>query len=139
MLTILLFSCGSYESIELRKVKDVVVDASSEPTLRAEAIFYNPNKFKMKLKKINVDVYINGKKTAKIDQHLKITIPAQDEFSVPLQVKLAMKELGLFDTILGMIGGKKLDVRYKGHLKIIYHGLPVRVPIDYNSEIRIRI
>lgn len=133
------FSCTPKEPIVLRQVKDVVANASSEPTLKANAIFYNPNKIRMKLRKIRVDVFVNGKKTAEIDQELKTVIPAQSEFSVPLEVKLAMKELGLMDTIFGMLGGKKLEVRYEGSLRLTYHGLPIRVPINYKDEIRIKI
>jgi LEA14-like dessication related protein len=127
------------EPIVLRQIKDVVADASSEPKLKAEAVFYNPNKIRMKLRKIKVDVFINGKRTAEIDQDFRTVIPAQDEFSVPLEVKLAMKELGFLDTVLGMIGGKKMEIRYVGSLKLTYHGVPVRVPVDYKSEIKIKI
>lgn len=132
-------SCLPKEEIKLRQVKDVVVDASSEPKLKAEAIFYNPNKVRMKLKKIKVDIFVNGKKSGEVDQDLKTIIPAQGEFSVPLEVKLALKEMGLLDTIFGMIGGKTFQVEYKGYLKINYQGVPVRVPVNYKDEVKIRI
>jgi hypothetical protein len=51
-----------------------------------------------KLKKIKVDIFLNGKKAASVDQELKTTIPANDEFTVPIEVKLAIKELGFMDT-----------------------------------------
>ena len=138
-ILLLMQSCLPKEQIVLRQVKDVVVDASSEPKLNAEAIFYNPNKTKMKLKKIKVDVFVNGKKSAEVDQDLKTIIPAEGEFSVPLEVKLNLKEMGFLDTIFGMIGGKTFDVQYKGYLKINYQGVPVRVPVDYKDEVKIRI
>lgn len=126
------------EDVVLRQIKDVVVDAASEPMLRANAVFFNPNAMRGKLKKIKVDIYVNGKKSASVDQDLKTVIPAKAEFIVPLEVKLAMKELGVFDTLLGMIGGKKFDVRYEGFLKLSYHGIPIKVPVDYKDEVRIR-
>jgi LEA14-like dessication related protein len=125
------------QDIVLKQVKDVVADATSEPTLRAEAIFFNPNKISGKLKNIDVEIFVNGKKAGKVDKAYKIKIPANGEFSVPLEVKLNMKELGTLDTILGMIGGKKFDIKYVGKLNLTYHGLPVRVPIDYKSQIRV--
>jgi len=45
----------------------------------------------------------------------------------------------LLDTLLGMLGGKKLNVHYKGALKLNYHGMPIRVPVDYKDEVRIRL
>lgn len=135
----LMISCVPKEKIVLRQIKDVVVDASSGPKLKANAIFYNPNKTRMKLKKINVDIFINGKKSANVDQDLKTVIPAEGDFTVPLEVSLNMKELGLLDTIFGMIGGKTFDVHYKGFLKINYNGVPVRIPVDYKDEVKIRL
>lgn len=139
LLLLLLASCAPKEKIVLRQIKDVVVDASDEPLLRANAIFYNPNKMKMRLRNIKVDVFINDKKSAVIDQRLKTSIPAQAEFSVPLEVKLAIRELGFLDTILGMIGGKRMAIHYKGSLGMSYNGVPIKVPVDYKDEVRIKL
>lgn len=138
-LTLLvLSSCGPKQDIEFRYVKDVIVDANTEPLLKGNAVLYNPNKQKMKLRRINVDVYINGKKSARVDQEPKLQIPAKAEFTVPLEVKLNIKELGFMDTLFGVIGGKKMKIRYKGSISITYKGIPVRVPVDYESEVNLR-
>jgi len=142
-LTVLLFffslqGCGPKDPVVLKQIRDVVVDANTEPTLKASAVFYNPNNIRMRLKKIKVDIWVNGKKVGVVDQDLKTVIPARNEFTVPIEVKLAMKELGFFDTILGMIGGKKFEVQYKGSLRLSYHGVPIRVPVDYKDEIRVK-
>jgi LEA14-like dessication related protein len=144
LLTILvvsgsLFQCQKPdEEIVLRKIKDVVVDATSDPMLRANAVFYNPNKVRGRIKKVKVDIYVNGKKAANVDQDFKLVVPSQSEFTVPIEVKLAMKELGFMDTVLGLIGGKKYEVRYEGFLKLSYHGIPIKVPVDYKDEVRIK-
>lgn len=126
------------EDIVLKQIRDVVVDATTEPMLKANAIFYNPNAMRGKLRRINVDIFVDGKKAASVNQELKTIIPANAEFSVPLEVKLAMKELGIMDTLLGMIGGKTFEVRYEGSLKLSYHGFPVNVPVHYKDDIRVR-
>jgi hypothetical protein len=53
-------------------------------------------------------------------------------------VKLALKELGFMDTLFGMLGGKKFQIEYKGFLKLTYHGFPIRVPVNYKDEIRVK-
>jgi hypothetical protein len=126
------------EDIVLRQIKDVVVDANTEPMLKANAIFFNPNNMRGKLKRINIDIFVDGKKAASVNQELKTIIPSNDEFSVPLEVKLSIKELGFMDTLLGVIGGKTFEVRYEGALKLTYHGFPVNVPVKYKDDIRIR-
>lgn len=125
------------EDIVLRQIKDVVAEASSDPLLRAEAVFYNPNKISGKLKGINVDIIVNGKKAGSVNKDYKIKIPGKSEFSVPLEVKLNMKELGTLSTLFGMLGGKKFDIQYVGKLKLSYRGIPVSVPIDHKSQIRV--
>src|SRR5690606_280798 len=89
------------EDIVLRHVKDVVADATSDPTLKAEAVFYNPNNVSGKLKHIDVEIFVNGKKAGVVKKDYKIKIPAKGEFTVPLEVELDMKELGLLNTIMG--------------------------------------
>jgi LEA14-like dessication related protein len=126
------------EKIVLRQIRDVVVDANTDPVLKANAVFYNPNNVRGKLKRINVVVYVDGKKAAHVDQKLRTLIPARNEFVVPLEVKLSIKELGFMDTLLGVLGGKKFEVRYEGTLKLTYHGVPINVPVSYKDEVRIR-
>jgi LEA14-like dessication related protein len=126
------------QDIVLRHIRDVVVDATSDPMLKANAVFFNPNDMRGKIRKIDVEIFVNGKKAATVDQSLRTSIPAQAEFIVPLEVKLAMKELGVMDTIFGMIGGKTFKIRYKGSLKLSYRGLPISVPVDYEDEVKLR-
>lgn len=126
------------ERIVLRDIRDVVVDANTDPMLRANAIFYNPNEMHGKLRKIDVVIFVNGKRAAHVDQKLKTVIPAKGEFKVPLEVKLSIKELGFMDTLLGVLGGKKFEVRYEGKLKMSYKGIPFSVPINYKDDVRVR-
>ena len=138
-LVLLLAGCQKPEDdIVLRHIRDVVVDASSSPMLKANAVFFNPNDMRGRIRKIDVEIFVNGKKAATVDQSLKTSIPAQSEFVVPLEVKLALKELGVMDTIFGMIGGKTFKIRYKGSLKLSYRGLPINVPVDYEDHVKLR-
>jgi LEA14-like dessication related protein len=133
------FACkGPDEKIVLRKIKDVVVDASTEPVLKANAVFFNPNDMRGKLKRINVEIFVDGKKAASVNQKLKTHIPANGEFIVPIEVKLNIKELGFMDTLLGVLGGKKFEVRYEGSLKLSYRGFPINVPVHYKDEVRVK-
>lgn len=129
---------GPEEKIVLRKIRDVVVDASTDPVLKANAVFFNPNDMRGKLKRINVEVFVDGKKAAFVNQKLKTQIPANGEFIVPIEVKLNIKELGFMDTLLGVIGGKKFEVRYEGSLKLSYRGIPINVPVKYKDEVRVK-
>lgn len=139
LILLLLGGCKKPDQeIVLRHIQDVVVDATSEPMLKANAVFFNPNAVRGRLRKIDVEIFVNGKKAASVDQSIRMSIPSQAEFTVPLEVKLALKEMGVMDTIFGMIGGKTFNIRYKGSLKLSYRGLPINVPVDYVDDVKIR-
>ena len=137
-LVVFMSACGDYKDVELRQLRNVTADVSDDPMLKMEAVFFNPNPQQGKLKAINIDVFVDGKKAAVIKQKLKIKVPAKGDFSVPLQVKINLKEQGLLNTLMSVIGAKRLKVRYKGNVRINYHGLPIIVPVDHEEEIRIR-
>ncbi|HNV27739.1 MAG TPA: hypothetical protein PKJ83_01305 [Cyclobacteriaceae bacterium] len=134
-------SCTPKEKIVFKGVKNIEVqmDDNQEPLLTAEAFFYNPNKIKMKLKEVSVDVMVNGKLSAKVRQNLKLIIPAQADFSAPINARLSLKELGLLDTIINLIGGKKYEIQYLGFIRVAVHGITIKVPVNYKEELRIRL
>jgi LEA14-like dessication related protein len=131
-------ACKPKEDVVLRQVRDIVVDVNTEPFLKAQAVLYNPNNIKMKLRKIDVMIFVDGKNAAHINQEMKLPVPANDEFIVPLEAKLNLKELGLLDTIFGILGGKKMKIEYKGSINITYKSLPIKVPVNYKSEIKVK-
>jgi hypothetical protein len=53
-------------------------------------------------------------------------------------VQLSLKEIGLFDAIAGLFGGKKHDLHYKGYIKVSVKGFPVKIPVDYSKEVKLR-
>jgi LEA14-like dessication related protein len=106
--------------------------------LNAEAHFHNPNDMKMVLRKIDVDVEMEGEKIGSINQTTKIRIPAVSDFKIPLDATVNLGNAGVLNNLMGMLGGKKMKVRYNGHIRVTMHGIPMRIPVDYEDEIRIR-
>ena len=139
MLFFSLNGCKPKEDVVLRKITNIVVDVTTEPVLQASAVLYNPNNMRMTIKKLDIEIFVDGKKAALIDQKMKTRVPAKSEFTVPLEAKLNLKELGFLDTVFAVLGGKKMKIRYKGAIRLTYKGVPIRVPVDYQEEIRVRI
>lgn len=135
------FSCVPKEEVVFKGVKNILVasDQENQPVLTAEALFYNPNTVRMKLKEIYVDVMVNGKPSAQVRQQFKLSIPAKSDFSVPVTAQLSIKELGLLDTIVNLLGGKKYNIQYEGYVRIAVHGVTIKVPFTYQEEIRLRL
>lgn len=137
---LLLSSCLPKEQVVLKNIKDVLVDTGVDGNakLNAVAVFYNPNAIRMKLKEIDIEVMVDGKKSAHARQKFNFEIPAKADFSVPLEVQLALKEIGLLDTLLSLFGGKKYEIHYLGFVRIKVHGITVKVPVDYKDEIKLK-
>ena len=140
LMLALVISCVPKDQIVFKGVKNISVREGSgtDPELTADAFFYNPNNVKMKLKEINVDVLVNGKRSAQVRQDIKLDIPAQGDFQVPLVARLSLKELGLLDTIFNLLGGKKYEVEYAGFIRVAVHGVTIKVPVKYKEEIKLK-
>jgi len=140
-LFISLLSCEKPDEPPVFKgVNNIKIDRvqGTKALLKADAYFFNPNNVKMKLKRVDVAVHLDGKPIGLINQSLKTKIPANAEFKVPLDATFNLKDAGLLKNILSMLGGNSRKVSYKGYIKVAVHGFTVRVPVDYTSEVRIR-
>ena len=85
------------------------------------------------------DVMVNGKLSAQVNEQFTLTIPAHADFSVPFSAQLSLKELGLMDTIINLLGGKKYEIEYLGYVRVALHGITVKVPVKYKEELRLRL
>lgn len=131
-------SCKPKEPVVLRevKVRNVSPGKDGNPILTADAILYNPNKGSLRLKEMDLDILLNGKSTARIDQKLNALIKSKSEFTIPVEVQLKLNETGLLDTILSLFGGKKYEVQFTGTVRITVSGFPVKIPVNHKEEIR---
>jgi LEA14-like dessication related protein len=138
VVAVLLVGCGPKEQVILRAINIKEVQAAStNPLLKADAIFFNPNSGRMRVKRIDIEVFIDGKKAASVDQHLNTLIKGNSEFTVPLEIQLNLKEVGFLDTILSLFGGKKYDILFVGNMKVTVSGFPVNVPINHKDLLKL--
>jgi LEA14-like dessication related protein len=141
VFSISLVACLPKEQIVLKDIRNIEMKAGlgGEPLLNAEAVFHNPNKTKMVLKEINIEVFVDDKKAANSDQKLDTNVPGKDDFSIPLEVKLNLKEIGLLDTLFGLLTGKSHAVRFLGFVRVKIHGVLVKIPVDYKSDLKLNL
>ncbi|MBS1682326.1 MAG: hypothetical protein JST48_11490 [Bacteroidetes bacterium] len=132
-------ACAPKEPVVFKGVNEIAIDIGDKgkPILKGNAVFYNPNKLKMKLKSVNINILVDGKKSAEINQHLNLLIPAQADFSAPLTAQLAL-DGGLLNTVFGFLGGKKYELSFEGSIRIAVHGITIKVPVVQKQEIKMR-
>ena len=138
LLCLLIAGCVPKEQVVLRSIQitEVQPTTSGDALLKATAVFYNPNNSRMRLKEIDIEIIVDGKKAAQVDQQLSSLIKGKSEFTVPLEVQLNLKEVGLLDTILSFLGGKKHEIQFVGTLKMKVNGFPVKAPVNMKEEFK---
>ncbi|HNP20151.1 MAG TPA: hypothetical protein PKL31_17055 [Fulvivirga sp.] len=140
-LPIIFFSCTKPEEMPVFKgVGDIKINKVSgkEAFLNGNAYFYNPNKVGMTLRKVDIEVTLEDKKIGKINHSVRTKVRALSEFKVPVDATFNIGEVGVIKSIINVLQGRKMKARYKGYIKLSYRGLPIKVKVDYEDEIRLR-
>jgi hypothetical protein len=91
----------------------------------------------MKLKSVDVQVLVDGVKSAEVKHPINLEIPAQSDFLVPITAQLHLEDGGLLNTVLGLFGGKKYEVTFTGNIRIGIHGISIKVPVLQKQEIKL--
>jgi len=136
-----LFACVPKEEIVFKGVSDIAVDLSDtgRPILKANGYFFNPNNGKMRLKEVNVEVFVDGIKSATVKHRLDVAIAGKSDFSVPIVADLVIKQNNFLDAVVGLLGGKKYDVVFKGYIRVRVHGITIKVPVSQKQELKLNI
>jgi hypothetical protein len=139
-LIFLITSCIPNKNIELRDIKNLGLETLNDGNaiLNGDAVFFNPNASRMRLKEIKIEVFVDGKKSALVDQKLSALARGNSEFTIPVKVQLSLQEFGLKETLLSLFGGKKYEIHYKGFLRANVNGWPLKVPVDYKEDFKLK-
>jgi LEA14-like dessication related protein len=141
ILSVLLITVGCTrpeEEPQFLRVDNISFDkiSGTNADVSAEVVFYNPNDVKMKLRKVELDVDLEGVKIGSIAEQVHTKIGARSEFSVPVKASFDLTEIGLLNGLLSIFGGKKVEVRFYGKIGVSVHGYPASVAIDHTEKIR---
>ncbi len=97
---------------------------------------YNPNKYCLKLKKADLDLYINGNHLGKVKTKAVCSVTKLDTFTLP--VTLAVDYRNILPNALQLLFNSEVDVKLTGKVKAGRHGLYITVPINYVGKQDIR-
>lgn len=138
---ILFFLAGAYTLPSCRSPKDLVFkevrDVSFENLKFSEAVltlaldFYNPNNFGMELRRTDLDIYVNNIYFGKSVQDIQVKVPKRNDFTLPIQVRVDVKNLLLNG--LNVLMNKQVEVRVLGQVKIGKAGVFKSFKVDYTT------
>ena len=116
-----LSSCNKPKSPQFKYLENVIVELESLSTanLHAEAILFNPNKNTITIKGANIEIMMDVKVIAVLDKEYDIKAIGNEDFLVPLDVKIRLKDLNLnaIGSALGLLGDNGKEIRYIGKNK----------------------
>ena len=141
LILILLSSCTFEENVKFEQIKNVKLIGVKDGMLNltAEADFYNPNDVSGKLKSIDLEVLLNEKSLARLTQTEHFKIEKNASFTIPINVSFAMEDIqsGFLENLLTIVSGKKLQLHFKGEIKVSTWGFTQTVPVSYYEEVRL--
>jgi LEA14-like dessication related protein len=101
----------------------------SESFIGLDLFYYNPNNFKILLKKAELDIYFENRFVGKTHLDTLLSIPALDTFSIPVKMDVAMKNL--FPNLLTLALKDEVEVKMEGSAKIMRSGITMNIPVNY--------
>ncbi|MBW7868092.1 MAG: LEA type 2 family protein [Brumimicrobium sp.] len=135
-LSIILTSC--IEQPEYKGMSNLKIDHinQEEVVFNIDIEAYNPNGFKINIKKSVFDIYLNDDYVGKIHvtQKYKMKKKSATIAAVPIQLELGK---GVLFKLLSMTLGKPLNARIVGKLKASGAGFPISRKIDKTKEINL--
>ncbi|MBC2845485.1 LEA type 2 family protein [Winogradskyella flava] len=139
----LVFNCSVTEQPEfvgIEKIKVINSDIKSI-TLKADALFKNPNDIGGVLKTNDLKVYINNTEVATVVSD-EFNVPSNQNFTIPLIVYVATDSIIDKKNISGLLGSllsQKLSVQYKGEIKYKVLGYSSTYTVDETQEVKIKL
>ena len=133
LLIFLTTSCQAPKELVYRDFKNLKVEKAgfSSTTLKLDLVYYNPNNFGLQLKYTDLDIYVDSNYLGHSSQDYQITIPRLSEFTLPLQIDVAMENL--IKNALPALLGKEVMLKVTGSVKLGKANVYKTFPVNYEG------
>ncbi len=136
------FTSCSYKNIEVLNIEKVNLGKikSDYITLDAKLKIKNPNNYKIKISKYDLNIAVNKQDFKMLETNANIIVPKKFEGIISVPVTMKSKSVLSFrtiSTIYKIFTSKKLDVEAKGHVKIKFLFFSKKIKIDETKSIDI--
>ena len=134
-LLLMLTSCFSYKELELGDVSDVKVNKVSNGGIEIQAgiRIKNSNNYKIKVKKIDADLYVNGQKVGKMNLSKKVVLPKLSDQIQSFAVNTQLSNL--IAAMPSLLFGGEINLQMKGYIKGKVFILSKKFPIEAQKKI----
>ncbi len=135
LLALFLTSCFSYKELELGDVSDVKVNKVSNGGIEIQAgiKINNPNNYKIKVKKIDADLFVNGQKVGKMNLSKKVVLAKKSDQTQNFAVNTQLSNL--ISAMPSLLFGGEINLQMKGYIKGKVFILSKKFPIEAEKRI----
>lgn len=128
-----LVSCGPPKALEYRDFKNFSIDklGFSSSTVKMDLVYFNPNNYGLQLKRTDLDIYIDNVYLGHTTQEYQVTIPKKEEFSIPIQMSVDMRNL--LTNSLHLVAKKQVMVKLTGSIKVGKANVFISFPVKYEE------
>lgn len=134
VIAIFVCSCTPFQSLEYKGLSnwDIQTKTIAESKLSAVVQIYNPNKYKITVKRIEADITVSGSKWSHYTLDSLFFVPPQSNFSFPIQ--LMVKNADLLNGVVKLVSSGSLPYTLQGKIKGTYRGITSEVPFVHNGK-----
>jgi LEA14-like dessication related protein len=136
---VLVVGCSRPVAPEYRGIDNFRISSLGigESAVSADLKYYNPNGFKMKLKYGEMSVFVNNRFMGKTILDTLTEIPAKDSFSIPVSMKVDMKQF--YSNALDILLNNEVNIKLDGFAKLGRGGIFFDVPIKFEGKQKVDI
>ena len=106
-----------------------------ESNIGMDLYYYNPNSFKLQLKKAELDVYLENRFVGKTILDTLLDIPPKDTFTIPVKMGVDMKNL--FPNLITLALKEEVELKVEGTVRVMKSGISLNIPVHYTGKHKI--
>ncbi|MDZ4793010.1 MAG: LEA type 2 family protein [Bacteroidota bacterium] len=127
-------SCGQVKEPDFKRIENVRISKMglSESTLTLDLHYYNPNKFRLKIKEAEGDAWIENTLLGHFTIDTMVHIPANGEFRLPVKLQVDMGKI-LKNSLLAFLA-KEVMIRLEGNARLGKGLVYINYPIRYEGK-----
>ncbi len=127
-------SCGQVKEPDFKDIENVHITTLglAKSSLTLDLHYFNPNKFRVKLKSAEGDAWIENNFLGHFSMDTLIHIPANGDFRLPVKLQVDMSKL-LKNSLVALLA-KEVTVKVEGKARLGKGLIYINYPIRYEGK-----
>ena len=134
LVWIVFTACKKPQGFDYRGVKNIQLQklGFDNSKLSMELVYFNPNNFGVRLKKVDCDIFVDNNFLGKYTLDTSLYIDKKSEFVLPSYMNVEMKNI--YKNVFNVLFSKEITVKLKGITKVGKSGVYLTIPINYETK-----